>query len=182
MMVGDEIATKLPQAGHLRPDPDSCIVASFSSENLHTMSDPHPGPERPPGIRCHLAAICDGANVSAEGKLNILGEFDRLTAPALPVSWPLMFFVAKLKLGAAAVGHHSFRLRVLDEDMHLVSNVEGEMEVPPLRNPGIENDAPMILGITNARFSKEGTYLFELLIDGLPVTEGIPLNVVLVPR
>ena len=28
-------------------------------------------------MECQLAALCDAANMSANGKLNILGEFDR---------------------------------------------------------------------------------------------------------
>jgi Family of unknown function (DUF6941) len=142
------------------------------------MTNPTP-PQRPPGIRCHIAALCDAANTSAEGKLNILGEFDRLHSQALPIIWPQMYFVAKLKLGAASVGAHAAELRVVDEDRNLVVQMPGAFVVPPLAHPGLENDFSVILGINNAKFEKEGTYSFELLVDGLPVADAIPLVVVL---
>lgn len=145
------------------------------------MSNPLNDAQRPPGIRCHLTAICDAANQSAEGKLNILGEFDRINALTLPVTWPQMFYVAKLKLGAASVGQHNAELRVVDQDMHLVAQVPGGFMVPPLPHPGTENDFVVILGINNARFEKEGEYSFVFLIDGLPVAEPVPLLVVVAP-
>ena len=58
-----------------------------------------------------LAGFCDAANISREGKLNILGEFNTLYAAAVPVIWPLMYVVIKIE-ATAGEGPPRFGLRV----------------------------------------------------------------------
>lgn len=47
-----------------------------------------------------LTVLADSANISQEGKLNILGEFNTLFAESVPVAHPIIWFVSKLELGA----------------------------------------------------------------------------------
>ncbi len=128
-------------------------------------------------MKCQLAALCEAANVSAAGQINILGEFDTINAAQVPVVWPLMVFVAKLKAGAADAGRHTVSLRVVDEDMQLVAPpLEAEVGIaePPI--PGVESGWPLILRIGNAHFQSVGTYLFQLRVDGTVLCE-LPLHV-----
>lgn len=119
-------------------------------------------------MRAVLVALADAANVSVEGKLNLLGEFDVINSSKLPVAWPKMIFVAKLKTSEADVGaEHSIQLRVLDEDMQLVAMaMEGELVIPENPNPGIESGLPVLVPITMAKFERVGTYTFQLVVDG----------------
>lgn len=117
-------------------------------------------------MRSVLVALADAANVSMEGKLNLLGEFDLINAKSLPFTWPKMVFVAKLKSSEADLGKHSIQLRVLDEDMQLVAMVmEGGLEIPENSNPGIESGLPIIVPINLAKFERTGTYTFQLVLD-----------------
>ena len=128
-------------------------------------------------MKCHLAALCDAANTTPEGKINLLGEFDTLWSPQAPVVWPLMTFIAKLKFGEVDVGRHTISLRVLDEDMHIIAvPIEGQGELGGLESPGIENGWPLILSIVNAQFPEFGTYLFQLVLDGNELI-SVPLHV-----
>src|SRR5712664_1287976 len=108
-------------------------------------------------MRCQLSALCDAANLSAEGKLNILGEFDTVYAATLPAVWPVMVFLAKIKIGEADIGSHDVHLRVLDEDMNLVAQLKGVVQIPSLSYPGIENGWPLLLHVANAAFANYGT-------------------------
>ena len=132
-------------------------------------------------MKLQLAALCEAANVSAEGKINILGEFDTINTPSTPTFWPLMVFVAKLKIGQTDIGEHSVSLRVLDEDMQLVADpVEGAVRIAELPASGIETGWPLILRIGNAQFKTFGTYTFEFRVDGATIVE-LPLHVQKIP-
>lgn len=48
-------------------------------------------------MEAKLALICNSANVSQEGKLNILGEFDTIWAEQVPVKWPSLTLVARFE-------------------------------------------------------------------------------------
>jgi hypothetical protein len=123
-----------------------------------------------------LAALCDAANISANGKLNILGEFDTILAPQVPVVYPSIVFVAKLKTGETDIGQHALHLRVVDDDMKLVTSLDGTFEVRSQPVPGIESGIPVILQIANAAFGDYGTYLFELRVDNQKMCD-LPLHV-----
>ncbi len=127
-------------------------------------------------MKFQLAALCDAANLSANGKLNILGEFDTLFAPQVPAVYPSMVFVAKLKTGEADIGRHTLHLRVVDDDMNLVTSLDGTFEVRSQPVPGIESGFPVILQIGNAAFGDYGSYMFELRVDDKKMCE-LPLHV-----
>lgn len=128
-------------------------------------------------MKCQLAALCEAANVSADGKINILGEFDTINTAQVPVVWPLMVFVAKVKVGAADAGRHTIGLRVVDEDMQLVAPpLEAQVGIADSPVPGIESGWPLILRIGNAHFQSFGTHTFQLRVDGTILCE-LPLHV-----
>ena len=114
-------------------------------------------------MEVQLAVLADAANVSQEGKLNILGEFDTIHAAEVPVVWPVMWFVTKVKISEADGTHHRFELRVLDDDgqlVALVATLEGESGPSPI--PGTLGGGTLVIRIGNARFPDYGTYVFEL--------------------
>jgi hypothetical protein len=124
-------------------------------------------------MQCPLSALADAANVSAEGKLNILGEFDTLfSLGGEPIVHPSMVFVAKLKVRAGELGEHSVQLRVVDEDMHLVRIVvAGKMNFVRLAMPGVEGAFQLVIPVQLAEFPTFGSYKFQLLVDDLVVCD-----------
>ncbi|MGD0483084.1 MAG: hypothetical protein ABSB58_00360 [Gemmatimonadales bacterium] len=124
-----------------------------------------------------LALIADSANISIEGKLNILGEFDTIFAADAPATHPTLWFVAKLLVDAADSGTHKILLHLVDEDGNTVlPPLIGEVAVPP---PGPEysgekRSIPVVLGVRNVTFPQMGTYSFELRVDDQTVAE-VPL-------
>src|SRR5438552_929958 len=94
-----------------------------------------------------LAVLADAANVSQEGKLNILGEFDTIWAGAVPVQWPLLWFVAKVKISEADGRVHRFEVRVLDEDAQLIATATIEGESGPSPIPGALGGGNLLLRI-----------------------------------
>jgi len=114
-----------------------------------------------------LAVIADAANVSREGKLNILGEFNTIFAATVPIRWPVMVLVVKLEAPVAEGPEHAFGVRVVDEDGNFVApNIDGRITFGGHTPPGHPYRAQQIIGIRDAVFPKFGEYAFEILCDG----------------
>lgn len=129
-------------------------------------------------MNVQLAVIAEGANVTPEAKLNILGEFNTLNAPSAPVFQPFMCFVAKLMIGAADGAVVDLRFRVVDGEGQLVAP---EMKIRAEGTPSADGEPasfPLILPIAGAIFKEFGTYTFELWpgAGGPPLAE-VPLYV-----
>ncbi len=133
-------------------------------------------------MRARIAVLADAANVSREGKLNILGLFEVIWAATLPVTWPLMHLVLSLEATSGEGVRHKVGVRVIDEDGKIagpVVDAEGDFIAP--RVPGLPPRVNLILGIAGAKFEKHGTYTFEILVDGHNV-ESISLHVLQPPQ
>ena len=124
-----------------------------------------------------LALIADSANVSVEGKLNILGEFDTVFATGEPATHPVIWFVAKLLFDTTDVGKHKLLLRLVDDDGNtLLPPVTGDLAVPAL-GAGYSGDGPsmpVILCARNITLPRFGRYTFALRVDDRIVAE-VPL-------
>lgn len=74
-------------------------------------------------VEIALAAVADAANVSAEGKLNILGTFDTIPTRAVPVNAPGMVLAITFRLEYEDGGRsHPVAFELVDEDgVRLVS-------------------------------------------------------------
>ena len=62
-------------------------------------------------MHVNFALFADAANISQEGKLNILGIFDAVQVAQLPALHPRSTFVLRLKANAQDVGVHPLVLR-----------------------------------------------------------------------
>src|SRR4051794_18211871 len=87
-------------------------------------------------VNVNLAVLCDAANVSREGKLNVLGEFDSIHASTFPLTYPTMVLVVRLEAHPTEAGDHTLRLHLNDED--------GQDVVPPLQGEFPTGDPPFL--------------------------------------
>jgi hypothetical protein len=133
-------------------------------------------------MEVQLACLADAANLSQEGKLNILGEFNTVFAQQTPTGWPLMAFVAKVLISAGDGRTIHFSLRVVGEDGQLISQQsELQVQLPEELPPGEMPAVPLILNIQNATFPEYGPYMFELRGNGALI-QSIPLHVRPLPQ
>ena len=92
-----------------------------------------------------FALFADAANISQEGKLNILGVFDAVHVGQLPTLHPRATFVVRIKAHPSDAGDHAMTLRWINpRGAELwVSNAELSIAAPP---PGTtELDMPVIV-------------------------------------
>jgi hypothetical protein len=112
-----------------------------------------------------FALFADAANLSQEGKLNVLGVFDALQVGSLPAIHPRAHLVVHLKGTAADIGTHTVSFRWLSPSGQELWNSSGDLNVgaPP---PGVaEMDLPLIAQL-DLPMDAAGTYNMAIAIDG----------------
>jgi hypothetical protein len=126
-----------------------------------------------------LALLADYANVTAEGKLNILGIFDRISVNELPFTHPQMHVILRLEAHVAERDRtHNIEIRLYDPDGETVFDVNGEMV--PKGPPGQSIATNQILTLNNLQLIKPGGYMFVIFVNNDLKTE-IPLGIELNP-
>ncbi len=112
-----------------------------------------------------FALFADAANLSQEGKLNVLGVFDALQVGALPAVHPRATLVVRLKADTEDVGVHSLAFGWVGPNGDEIWSSSGEVEVgtPP---PGaLEVDIPVIAAI-DLPIQEAGTHTMRIELDG----------------
>jgi hypothetical protein len=123
--------------------------------------------------------LCDCAT-DQQGKLNILGAFDRLYARKIPAVHPACAVAVRVRFSKFEEGDHKIKINFIDDD----GNPAGpalerpiSVSVPEGENSAIRN---IILNIQGLRLNKAGEYRFDFAINGQQVA-CLPLKVIEVP-
>lgn len=116
--------------------------------------------------------MADAANISQEGKLNVLGEFNLIWSSETPVRWPYMVFVAVLEISDGEGEAFELELRIVSADGMLIRSVEGRLELPRAEEPGEPRRVPIVLPIINAEFPEFDKYAVELRLNDRHVCEA----------
>ena len=114
-----------------------------------------------------FALFADAANLSQEGKLNILGVFDAVQVPQFPAMHPRATIVVRLKGSAADAGTHPMTLRWHNpKGVELwSSSAELAIQAPP--SPTGEMDLPVIVQV-DLPLDMTGAYRLVVELDGDP--------------
>jgi hypothetical protein len=117
-----------------------------------------------------FALFADAANLSQEGKLNVLGVFDAVQVAAFPAMHPRAHLVVHLKGGRADVGSHTVGLRWLNPQGAELWSSSGELNIAPPPSGTGELDLPLIAPI-DLPLDGPGTYTMGIALDQVPRTE-----------
>ena len=116
------------------------------------------------GVDVTLAVCCDAANVSREGKLNLLGIFNSIHAAEFPCTHPHLALVLRVEAGIGEEGVHPLELKLVDEDGHVLFSIGGQLTLQGAE-PGRPMTAQTIMDINNFTLPRPGTYAFEVMVD-----------------
>ncbi len=112
-----------------------------------------------------LGMIADYANVSQDGKLNVMGIFSRILAPTFPASHPLLHLILVFSARAGEKGlDKEVRIRLLDGDGKSLMELNGHFPVPDAPGPMVE--LQQIFAIQMLQFPASGDYAFHILVNG----------------
>lgn len=121
-----------------------------------------------------LAVCCDAANVSREGKLNLLGIFNSIHAAQFPCTHPHLALVLRVEARMGEEGTYPLELKLVDEDGHTLFVIGGQISLQGAE-PGRPMTAQTIMDINNFSLPRPGTYMFEVVIEGR-IVRSIPIH------
>lgn len=124
-----------------------------------------------------LSVLADYANITQDGKLNIMGVFTEVNPPELPFALPMMFLVTIYTASPAEVGSEkALRVTLLDGDGKQLMNLETPITVPKPIRAGSRVQLNSVIGLGGVRFDKAGDYQFSILVGG-EEKKSLPLHV-----
>jgi hypothetical protein len=126
-------------------------------------------------MKVTFAVLADAANVTREGKLNILGIFDSIQVQQFPVTHPQMQLVLRFEGDISEAGKKKkVEVQLMDEDGKRLFVLGGEFAFGPGR-PGEAMGSNHILTINLMKFERSGDYEFKILVnDELKVLQLMP--------
>ena len=112
-----------------------------------------------------FALFADAANLSQEGKLNILGVFDALHVATLPALHPRATLVVHLTGSAADAGKHRVTLQWMSPSGTELWSSDGELGIAQPPTGVVDMDFPLIAQL-DLPLDLAGGYLMRVGLDG----------------
>ena len=132
---------------------------------------------RPYLLPMHIsfALFADAANISQEGKLNIMGVFDAVQVAALPTMHPRATLVVRLKATRDDLGSHALGLSWINPRGTELWTSAGEVNVGTPPSHVGEMDLPIVAAI-DLPIDQPGGFMMRIALDGQIAIE-VPLQV-----
>ena len=122
-----------------------------------------------------FALFADAANISQEGKLNVLGVFDAVQVGALPAMHPRATLVVRLKATRDDLGTHALGLSWINPRGAELWTSNGEVNVGAPPPHVLEMDLPIVAAI-DLPIDQPGAFLMRITLAGQVAAE-VPLQV-----
>lgn len=113
-------------------------------------------------MQLQYSFLCEAATVSADGKLNVLGIFNRIGFDQFPGRLHRLVLVITCLGGMQDFGMHELDVRLMGPDgMNIVDPLQMHIEIEP------EGGSANVIGEYNGvDFKEPGPYSFEVVLDG----------------
>ena len=128
-------------------------------------------------MEVEIFTLCDAAT-EWMGKLNILGTFDRITAPRFPTVHAHCAVALRVRFERIEEGNHKVRINFVNADgKSVIPALNGEVGVR--FGDDLQSVCPnLILNLDRLKFEGPGQYSIDLAIDGRQ-EKSLPVHVVL---
>jgi uncharacterized protein DUF6941 len=114
-----------------------------------------------------LAVVCDYANYSVDGKLNILGVFQQVLATGYPTTVPTMYVVVSFSASPAEANtNKQIDVVLLGPDGVELGRTVQNVTVQPSGSPGIRSIVNLIVKMEMVQFPTSGDYSISILVGG----------------
>jgi len=122
-------------------------------------------------MRILLLKCCEYAVQQQNGRHSMIGIFDNIVAPYLPIDHPAFFLCAQLEFSAEEAGTPlDAKIMLLDPDGRKLLEIEAQGEVPQDANFGPIR-VFMQFGIPGTRFEKPGEHRLDVFANGSQIGE-----------
>ena len=112
-----------------------------------------------------FSLFADAANLSQEGKLNILGVFDAVHVGQFPALHPRATFVVRLKAEPADIGKHEMTLRWINPRGNELWSSSAELAINAAPGQMGEMDMPVIIQL-DLPLDVVGDFTMYVELDG----------------
>ncbi|HEX7090664.1 MAG TPA: hypothetical protein VF192_11060 [Longimicrobiales bacterium] len=109
-----------------------------------------------------LALACDDARVRPDGKLDIFGVFNELSAPGFPAAQERMTVVFVLQWERHESGRIPLRADLVDEAGRVLLTIQGHTDVDARGHDRAPAQTRVVLPLEEVVFPAPGSYRFEL--------------------
>ena len=114
-------------------------------------------------MKINFAHLSDYASISREGKLSVMGIFDRLTYAQVPAVHPVMYLAFEVELSRDELGQpFTLRIDLVDQDGKLVNQVvaQGGINLKPGKTIDITDvpHIPQVISFGSVTFQQHGGY------------------------
>ena len=114
-----------------------------------------------------LALLADAANISQQGKLNVLGAFTNISAQSFPARHPQMQLVLEISGSPSEIGGSKhLEVRLLDADGQQLGGIEADFAIPASVPRALSVRAGLVIPLIDVVFAKPGDHQFDVLING----------------
>jgi len=127
-------------------------------------------------IKIPLAVIADSANVSREGKLNILGIFQNIAASSVPATHPQFSLIVTFQGERGdANNEHQIKIQMVSEEGEVMLDIAANLKfnLPPAGEHSVS--AHQIFQFANITFTRFGTYDLNIFVNN-EVRKTVSLN------
>ena len=112
-----------------------------------------------------LFLAADYANITGDGKLNVMGVFNDIYSFNFPARHSTMHLVGKL---GAELGEYeqtrNFTIKLLNEDGNPLMDISGQFQIPKGER-GRKPEVNLILELKDVVFPNPGIYQFVILVE-----------------
>ena len=116
-------------------------------------------------MQLQLALVCDHADQTPEGKLDLKGVFNDLAAPGFPAKHD-MFLVLVVEWDRSDQGRYEFQVDLLDPSTKSSMTIRGHSDVDR-RDPGRPPARTrIIMPLRDVIFPEAGQYRFRIQVKG----------------
>ncbi|HEX6307029.1 MAG TPA: hypothetical protein VFZ69_02510 [Longimicrobiales bacterium] len=113
-----------------------------------------------------LAALCEDARERPDGRLDLAGIFNELTAPGFPAMQDRMTVVFIVEWSTGETGELPLRADMVDETGRKLLTIQGHTHVDPRGTGRAPAQTRLIMPLEKVVFPRPGHYRFELLAGG----------------
>lgn len=109
-----------------------------------------------------LALACDGATIREDGKLDVTGILNELSAPGFPAARDNLTVVFVIEWAAGEEGQQPLRADLIDEQDQMILTIQGQTEVVSRELDQPPPQTRVVLPLDRVVFPHPGRYRFRL--------------------